>query len=230
MKISRNKPCPCGSGKLYKRCCADKDLAASSAGAGLSYHNDNYYEGRALLNMIVEMQKIFLDKKPHIKQYKDIRKLHSDIMDDMMDYHAKGKFEQKFNPNFEKPEISSPGSIKIMETSFDPRTNEGYHGLAEALIFKQIPGVTCMSEDFIKRNHYRSPDKIEFLHSMLHSKVGLFEVKETDIAEAYVTLRDVFTGEECQIVDIGLSSTPDSESIYIYSRIISFQGVSSIQV
>ena len=24
MKIGRNEPCPCGSGKKYKQCCADK--------------------------------------------------------------------------------------------------------------------------------------------------------------------------------------------------------------
>ena len=27
-KPGRNNPCPCGSGKKYKRCCLDKDLAA----------------------------------------------------------------------------------------------------------------------------------------------------------------------------------------------------------
>ncbi len=27
-KVGRNDPCPCGSGKKYKRCCLDKDLAA----------------------------------------------------------------------------------------------------------------------------------------------------------------------------------------------------------
>ena len=30
-KAGRNDPCRCGSGKKYKRCCADKDAAASSA-------------------------------------------------------------------------------------------------------------------------------------------------------------------------------------------------------
>ena len=25
MKIGRNDPCPCGSGKKYKKCCLDKD-------------------------------------------------------------------------------------------------------------------------------------------------------------------------------------------------------------
>lgn len=31
MKTGRNELCPCGSGKKYKRCCLEKDLAASVA-------------------------------------------------------------------------------------------------------------------------------------------------------------------------------------------------------
>jgi uncharacterized protein len=32
-KIGRNDPCPCGSGKKYKKCCYDKDQAAAHAAA-----------------------------------------------------------------------------------------------------------------------------------------------------------------------------------------------------
>jgi hypothetical protein len=31
MKVGRNDPCPCGSGKKYKKCCMDKDQAAERA-------------------------------------------------------------------------------------------------------------------------------------------------------------------------------------------------------
>jgi hypothetical protein len=31
MKIGRNDPCPCGSGKKYKKCCWEKDEAAAHA-------------------------------------------------------------------------------------------------------------------------------------------------------------------------------------------------------
>ena len=31
MKIGRNDPCPCGSGKKYKKCCLEKDQAAERA-------------------------------------------------------------------------------------------------------------------------------------------------------------------------------------------------------
>ncbi len=30
VKVGPNDPCPCGSGKKYKKCCRDKDLAALS--------------------------------------------------------------------------------------------------------------------------------------------------------------------------------------------------------
>jgi hypothetical protein len=33
MKVGRNSPCSCGSGKKYKHCCYDKDLAARQASA-----------------------------------------------------------------------------------------------------------------------------------------------------------------------------------------------------
>jgi len=32
-KVGRNEPCPCGSGKKYKRCCADKDEGVGQAGS-----------------------------------------------------------------------------------------------------------------------------------------------------------------------------------------------------
>ena len=41
-RIGRNQPCPCGSGRKYKRCCLQKDNADSAeAGAVVQqYHRD----------------------------------------------------------------------------------------------------------------------------------------------------------------------------------------------
>ncbi len=47
-KIGRNDPCPCGSGKKYKKCCLQKDLAASTpkvmtaSGEEASFHQARY--------------------------------------------------------------------------------------------------------------------------------------------------------------------------------------------
>lgn len=46
-KVGRNEPCPCGSGKKYKRCCADKAESAEHAGlpAGRFRYEPGSYGG-----------------------------------------------------------------------------------------------------------------------------------------------------------------------------------------
>ena len=37
MKVGRNDPCPCGSGRKYKHCCYDKDLEERQASAAAAH-------------------------------------------------------------------------------------------------------------------------------------------------------------------------------------------------
>ncbi len=60
---------------------------------------------------------------------------------------------------------------------------------------------------------------------MLDSKLGLFEVTGTDGKEGYVYIKDVFTGVEYTIIDIGLSGQPNFGDFYFYTRIISYHGI-----
>jgi tetratricopeptide (TPR) repeat protein len=46
-KVGRNEPCPCGSGKKYKRCCLDQDQAferEALAAARPARHDDERYD------------------------------------------------------------------------------------------------------------------------------------------------------------------------------------------
>jgi tetratricopeptide (TPR) repeat protein len=46
-KVGRNGPCPCGSGKKYKRCCLDKDQAferEALTAARQARHDDERYD------------------------------------------------------------------------------------------------------------------------------------------------------------------------------------------
>ena len=227
MKISRNSPCPCGSGKKYKRCCAGKDSAISPGEIAESSNDNNDDEiGRMILKAMTGMRMMVLEREPYIKQYKSIRRLHSEIISSMMRYYYQGKFDQKVEPGFDMPKSSYDGTYTFRRSKFDAETNEGAHGLAEVVVYPSMPGRTCITGDFIDSRRYRKPEKIEFLHSMFNSRPGLFEVKETNAKDAYVIIKNVFTGEEFKIVDIGLSSSPNNESIYLYSRIISYQGLS----
>jgi hypothetical protein len=54
----------------------------------------------------------------------------------------------------------------------------------------------------------------------------LFEVTGTDMENGYAYIKDVFTGTESTIVDIGLSGNTDvNNDVYIYTRIISHNGI-----
>ncbi|OHB30179.1 MAG: hypothetical protein A2X84_07115 [Desulfuromonadaceae bacterium GWC2_58_13] len=48
-RIGRNDPCPCGSGKKYKKCCLDHEPAASSISADISPAELVRQRGRAFL-------------------------------------------------------------------------------------------------------------------------------------------------------------------------------------
>jgi hypothetical protein len=86
--------------------------------------------------------------------------------------------------------------------------------------------MNCITEEFIQKHHYKKPEKIEFLNNMLNSKIGLFEVTGTSMEEGYVYIKDVFTGTEYKIIDIGLSGQQNYNEHYFYTRIITHRGIS----
>lgn len=93
MKLGRNDPCPCGSGKKYKKCCY---LREQSPTAENSLKPQNLRDTRkddflstpeTLLEAINSLRSFVLDKKPHIKEYHKIRKLHTEIANTMIQYY-----------------------------------------------------------------------------------------------------------------------------------------------
>lgn len=46
--VGRNDPCPCASGKKYKKCCGAPQLAKRAGGAGRQDHTDDLFGGAAL--------------------------------------------------------------------------------------------------------------------------------------------------------------------------------------
>ena len=172
-----------------------------------------------------------MDRKPHIKEYYRIRKMHQEIVDSMVKYHEDGKFEQKIDAGyrFHGDQVfpsKRENKVLFLESSFDMETRVGAHSFYDLQIYKPAPNMNCITEDFIQSRRYRKPEKIEFLHSMLSSRLGLFKVTGTDINEGYAYLKEVFTNDKYKIVDIGLSGNRNYEDIYIYTRIITYRGIS----
>lgn len=224
MNIGRNELCPCGSGKKYKKCCINKEENKIS-NSKIKVENKEIDE-EMIFNFFNNFQNLILGSKPHIKEYKKIRKLHGEILDSMMKYYDSGKFKQEFTLQYEIKKILTDKNVKIIDSHFDTSTQLGAQAMANVMIYKNSKNMNCITEDFINKNKFRKPEKIEFLNSMLNSVAGLFKIVKTDIELGQVYLKNVFTDKEYCITDIGLSSNPNNEKFYIYTRVISYKNIS----
>ena len=256
MKPGRNELCPCGSGKKYKKCCSlkannideEKLLKSLHTYNGFHYHDydndiededdeeddidddDSKYDAKIeeqvlFLRAIHNLRRFVLDKKPHIKEYDKIRKMHGEIVGAMVQYYHDGKFKQKATDNvvsYSKEEVE----VHLLESNFDLDTRLGSQSFYDIWIYKTALNSSCITEDFIQSNRYRKPEKMEFLHSMLDSKIGLFEITKVDFDEGYVYIKEIYTGKEFKIIDIGLSGQKDFGALYVYTRIITYHGIS----
>lgn len=227
MKPERNAPCPCGSGKKYKKCCyrTNQNLVMNNSTKQQESQTELLDNYESLFSIYNSIHTLFLNKKTHIKEYNKIRKLHGEIVDNMIKYHESGKFKQKIDPNTVTQTMGKK-SLHLLESDFNLDTREGSQGFYDIMIYKITANMNCITEEFISNHRYRKPEKIEFLHSMLNAKLGLFEITGIDSYEGYVYLKEIFTGVQYKIVDIGLSGNTNYNNIYIYTRIITYRDIS----
>ena len=103
MRPGKNEPCPCGSGRKYKKCCIfsdnikNSDPSLKSIKKVPTVKQNTIDTSEESINMLykglIGMRSFFLKKKPHIKEYQKIRKMHEDVIASMMEYHEDGKVE-----------------------------------------------------------------------------------------------------------------------------------------
>ena len=255
MRLGRNDPCSCGSGKKYKKCCifsehlriSNRQAVNLSASQDDLIDDEDFYDDDVddddldlanildddfeeefadlLLQGLTNLRMHSLERLPHIKEYNRIRQMHQEVVNSMMDYHYDGKFEHKIAKDY-VPTPDEPGEVHLLEASFDTDTREGAHALADMLIYKSMPNMNCITEEYINKKRYKKPDKVEFLHAMLNSRLGLFETIKKESGTGYVYLREAISGDEIKITDIAHSGTPNSENVYLYTRIITYNGIS----
>ena len=237
MNISRNGLCPCGSGKKYKRCCAEiKTYTLSSAKQRVEDHEAVSEELQTELDEQVKLGRLatehklrarVLEKQGHINAYKRIRQMQQKIQDDMIDFYEEGEFVQEIDMtelDKNREDFLFDDDLELLDFEYDLTTELGIRVFYDELIFKRAPFMNCITEVFIAQKRYQTPEEIEFLHSMLNSTIGLFEVIEVEKELAYVTLENVFTNEIIKIIDIGLSGNKKENVIgsFIYLRIITY--------
>ena len=230
MKIGRNELCPCGSGKKYKYCCMGKENIKEEFEIGKKKNSWeeflNTEEGmETMYNMLANMRDFLLKDKPHIKEYKKIRKLHSEIIDNMQQYYEEGNFKQEFDLGEVKDKIETK-NIKLLSTDFDTSTQLGMTALLNIIIYKNSSTANCLTGEYLRKNKFRKPEKVEFLRAMLNSEAGLFEITKTDEENAQVKMKNVLSGKEYLVTDIALSGNKNNDKFYWYNRIITYNGIS----
>jgi transcription termination factor NusB len=85
-KVGRNDPCPCGSGKKYKKCCLDKDQSGISEPWQVLGENGHPYN---LLTDYPDLQKKSVEGKPAFADYFDPQGIEIDMPVYKALYHRK---------------------------------------------------------------------------------------------------------------------------------------------
>lgn len=171
---------------------------------------------------LTNLNKYRLNRLKHIKLYNKYRKLHSEIVDSMVDYmysdkYNMGEYFKTVVDNLNKEERKSKCMILYSDDIDDANI------LGELFIYKNHPLVKSVTEIYLEKNKFKNEEKVKLLNAMNNSYVSLFKVIEANGNTGYVTYYDVFSHKIFKVIDIALSSTykPTSgKQIYLYNRII----------
>lgn len=178
-------------------------------------------------SMLINLNKLQLNRKKHIKKYNKLRKLHSEIIDSMEKYIMDGKYNISDYYNYIYNDIDKEISeldIDLYSDDDDDRTI-----LNELFMYKNHPKLMSITEIYLQKNKFRNEEKLKMLNSMKNSYVGLFKVIDADRNDGYITYEDVFTKKKFKVIDIAMSSTlkvDKKRMIYFYNRIITFDDIS----
>lgn len=177
-------------------------------------------------NILVNLNKINLNRKPHIKKYNKLRKLHSEIINSMLEYVDLGKYNIVDNFNLISDYIFN--ETKGLEFNLNFNDSDDITILLELFIYKNHEKLPSITEIYLEKNKFRNKEKVNLLNSMKNSYVSLFKVVGVDMENGYVVYEDVFTKKRVKVIDIAMSSTlkiDKKRMVYMYNRIITYEDI-----
>ena len=178
-------------------------------------------------NVLINLNKYIISSKKHIKEYYKLRKLHSEILDNMEDYIMSGKYNINKELQVAKENIDKEaGNIRV---NLNHNNDNDMAVFTELFIYKNYPTLVSVTEVYLQKHKFRKEEKIKMLNSMMNSYASLFKIIDIDIKNGYVIYEDVFTKQKFKIIDIAMSSTLKIDSknpTYIYNRIITCGDIS----
>ena len=171
-----------------------------------------------------------LSHKPHIRKYNRARALHFQTLNECQDYLEESGYDLPRSEKYIKglldkaPVTGTWG--RVIKSSYDMETKSGTHAAFEILIYGSDPSYKGSAEILAEKKGINDQEKLRMLKSMQDSVAGLFEVVEVDEEDAYVHLKEVFTGREFKSIDIAMTNTTNALHLYMFLRIITFRNQS----
>ena len=182
--IGRNDPCPCGSGKKYKKCCILKEDIANLG-------TFRYEKNLAVRSSAVEKMLKLADGKIGINQ-----------MDVLLFLTDSPIFEERiidpFSGTKEDAFIFQYLLNSLLVYAYPVESSGGW-------LWKH-----CLDK---YRNRF-SEEEVLFLQSLENFTGGFFQTKEIDPNEYLIVAEDIFTSKTYKIMDRGMSSNIVKNDIF----------------
>jgi hypothetical protein len=199
IKTNRNDPCPCGSGKKYKKCCLLNQQ--STVNVDLLYRRLRKIE-RELMHKIDNC----FDKHYPIEAmeacWQEFNLWDDDLIDDIID-------------DFDAPENDYTFPVfRCFHWAVD------IYDLPDNIsIPEQIP-----AQYLLEHNKHLSELEQEFAVTAMSSPFSFYLIKAVDVGQSML-LEEFFTGQQIQVIEQQASIESVVDSI-IYTCVISLQGLS----
>lgn len=173
-KTGRNDPCPCGSGKKYKKCCAIKDQQVpASELVRRRVRRDMQGVARQMLDHAVS----HYGSAGFEEAWNDFNPPDGDLY---TDEPLESRHAPAFLPWFLFCWWPDPGATDVADASLE--------GIRPAELFLR------------ERSRYLSPTVLAYLQSLLAGRFSFFEVLEVQPGEGLV-LQDILDGRRHQVAD-----------------------------
>jgi hypothetical protein len=201
MKINRNSPCPCGSGRKYKQCCLNKQAPDSSS---------DELVWRRIRREMDGLPGRMLRFTSQVYGATAIDEAWSEFM--LWD-----EDEETFDPESPHLSVFMPWLLHCWSPNPDETEVENSE------LFEVAPTQAYLQ----RKGHQLAPAVREYLQSCLDRQFSFYEVERCDAGRS-MTLRDVMTGELHTVYErtATLSLTPHE---LIFAQLASVQGVTLLE-
>lgn len=178
------------------------------------------------LNGMNNLRQLMLKSEKHIKKYYKYRKVHGEVLDSMQNYIYNNKYDlsEELNKILDIVKKEVKGNVKVLNINFDLNNSLDLNKFLDLCVYKNHPNMNCVVDEYLTKNKFKNPDKVEMLYAMRDSFASFFKVIDKDY-NGFVKIEDLVTNKVYKVVDISLSNPIFKNSPYLYCRLITINDI-----